>query len=268
MPEGPEVKKMGLELSSALTGKIIEDVEVLTGRYLKKTIAGAELIEKYYPAAVVGVGVHGKFLYILTSSGCNIWSTMGMTGQWSQNKTRHSRIRLKLKDSSPVFFNDQRNFGTFKLVYGGYKLKDRLGKLGPDMMTADISGKDFIQRLRGKNHWNITKALMDQSVISGIGNYIKAESLWLSQINPNKYVEEIDDLELVILCQAIQDIMKTSLDHGGATFLTHKNFGGKLGDYSSRFLCYNRSVDAEGNPVEKIKTPDGRTTHWSPNKQK
>ena len=70
------------------------------------------------------------------------------------------------------------------------------------------------------------------------------------------------------MCSAIQDIMKTSLDCGGATFLTHKNFGSKLGDYSSRFLCYNRKTDAEGNSVEKIKTPDGRTTHWSPNKQK
>ena len=268
MPEGPEVKRMGVDLSKTLSGKDITAVKILSGRYTKKTPDGLQLFLENLPMKIVGTGVHGKFLYILTSKGYNIWSTLGMTGRWSNSRTKHSRVELILSDKNSVFFNDQRNFGTFKMVYGPYKLKGKLKKLGPDMLSEEITASQFIERLRKKDEWNITKALMDQSVIAGVGNYIKAESLWLSGHSPLKNVSDFTDYDLVALCDAIQSIMLSSYEHGGATFLTHKNFSGSLGDYSHRFLCYNRKVDAEGNEVIKTKTPDGRTTHWSPNKQK
>lgn len=268
MPEGPEVKRMGVMLSSSISGRILTGVEVLSGRYTKKKIEGIEILNESLPARIIGAGVHGKFLYVLTHSGVNIWSTLGMTGQWTNTKSAHSRIQLDFSDQNSVYFNDQRNFGTFKAVYGPHKLKERLQKLGPDMMSSDVSANLFIERLRKKDHWNITKALMDQKVVSGVGNYIKAEALWLSGHSPMKLVADFTDYDLVVLCDAIQDVMKTSYEHGGATFLTHKNFNGEKGDYSSRFLCYNRQLDAEGNRVIKTKTPDGRTTHWAPDKQK
>ena len=108
---------------------------------------------------------------------------------------------------------------------------------------------------------------MNQSLVSGIGNYIKSEALWLSCISPHRLVSEITDDELKTFNSATKQIMRASYDSGGATFLTHKNFGGTEGDYSSRFLCYNRKTDAEGNDICKVKTPDGRTTYWSPEKQ-
>jgi len=267
MPEGPEVRRMGIDLSKHITGKIINEVNILSGRYTKKKIDGLDAYSKNFPTKCVGVGVHGKFLYILTSSGINIWSTLGMTGQWSDKKTKHSRILLDL-GSKNVYFNDQRNFGTLKLVYGPEKLQKKLFKLGPDIFSKETTLAVFAKRLRNKDKWNITKALMDQKVISGIGNYIKAESLWLAGINPLKNIFDISDNDISLLYQAVRDVAFTSYDNGGATFLTHKNFSGKSGDYSSRFLCYNRKVDAEGHSVIKTDTPDGRKTHWSPDKQK
>jgi len=268
MPEGPEVKRMGVMLSSAISGRTLTEVQVLSGRYTKKEVEGRTALDECLPVRVVGTGVHGKFLYVLTHTGVNIWSTLGMTGQWADTKSSHSRIQLSFSDGEPVYFNDQRNFGTFKVVYGPHKLKERLSKLGPDMLSSDIGADLFIERLRKKDHWNITKVLMDQAIISGVGNYIKAEALWLSGHSPMKSVSDFTDYDLIVLCDAIQDVMKTSYEHGGATFLTHKNFNGEKGDYSSRFLCYNRQQDAEGNRVIKTKTPDGRTTHWAPDKQK
>jgi len=267
LPEGPEVKRMGFDLSQEISGKLLKEVKVLSGRYSKKPIEGLEAMVKKLPTKIVGVGVHGKFLYILDSSGYNIWSTLGMTGQWSITESKHSRVRFTFIDGKTVYFNDQRNFGTLKSVYGSHALKIKLESLGPDMLSGDVSANQFVMRLRKKEKWNITKALMDQRIISGVGNYIKAESLWLAELSPLRNIEEFTDYELIVLCDAIQDIMKTSYNHGGATFLTHKNFSGEIGDYSSRFLCYNRKLDAEGNEVVKIKTPDGRTTHWAPSKQ-
>ena len=136
------------------------------------------------------------------------------------------------------------------------------------MLAENVSSEKFLSCLRKKDKWNITKALMDQTVIAGVGNYIKAESLWLSAINPIRTIGDIADGELILLNKAIKEVMRTSYKHGGATFLTHKNFSGEKGDYSSRFLCYNRKLDAEGNKVIKTPTPDGRTTHWAPDRQK
>jgi len=135
------------------------------------------------------------------------------------------------------------------------------------MFSNEITANDFINRLRKKEKWNITKAIMNQSIVSGIGNYIKSESLWLAALSPLRNISDILDWELAFLYSAVRDTMQTSYEHGGATFLTHKNISEIPGDYSNRFLCYNRKIDAEGNKVIKTITPDGRVTHWSPNKQ-
>ena len=268
MPEGPEVRRIAVDLAKEISGKQLIEVNVLSGRYLKKDISGIDDLKKVLPDNIVGVGSHGKFLYILLSNGVNIWSTLGMTGKWSAEYSRYSRVQFKFSCGSDVYFDDIRNFGTLKFVYGANILRYRLKKLGPDMLVEDVPDEKFLACLRKRDKWNITKALMDQSIIAGVGNYIKAESLWLSAINPIKIISDITDGELVLLNKAIKEVMRTSYKHGGATFLTHKNFSGEVGDYSSRFLCYNRKLDAEGNRVIKTPTPDGRTTHWAPDRQK
>ena len=267
MPEGPEVRRMAEDLGESICGKKLVDVKIVSGRYTKKPIDNLDIYLNKIPDRVFAVGVHGKFMYILMDSGCSIWSTLGMTGNWSSFEKKHSRIVLEFENWKS-YFNDIRNFGTFKICLNRNSLVEKLGSLGPDMLAEDVSDDLFIQRFRKKQKWNICKAMMNQSVVSGIGNYIKAESLWLSEISPNKLVSDLSDSDLKRLNDCTKQIMRASYDSGGATFLTHKNFSGKPGDYSSRFLCYNRKFDAEGNKILKSKTPDGRTTYWSPNKQR
>lgn len=268
MPEGPEVRRMANSVGEFLAKKTIKEVSVLSGRYTKNPIVGLHTFVKKLPQKIRAVGVHGKFIYILMDSGSSIWSTLGMTGNWSEKEKKHSRVKISLSDGSNCYFNDMRNFGTMKVVHSVNMLVEKLGSLGPDMLAEDVSDITFIERMRSKNNWNICKALMNQSVISGVGNYIKAESLWLAEISPDRSVSDLSDFELSSLNECTKQVMRASYDSGGATFLTHKNFGGKKGDYSSRFLCYNRKIDAEGNVVLRTKTPDGRTTHWAPDKQR
>ena len=268
MPEGPEVRRISVDLARSVAGKYLESVSVLSGRYLKKDFVGFHQLKGCLPDKIIGIGAHGKFLYMLLSSGNNIWSTLGMTGKWSREHSKHSRVQFLLSGGSKIYFDDIRNFGTLKCVYGPHALCSRLEKLGPDMLAEDVSSDKFLECVRKRDNWNITKVLMDQKIVAGVGNYIKAESLWLAGINPNRKVSEITDGELMLLNTAIKEVMRSSYEHGGATFLTHKNFSGEKGDYSSRFLCYNRKLDAEGHKVIKTPTPDGRTTHWAPDKQK
>ena len=267
MPEGPEVKRMAMDLAEVVSNKTLESIEIISGRYTKKPAEGLSEIQSVLPTKVIGAGCHGKFMYMLTNSGFNIWCTLGMTGRWTKSNSGHVRARFKFSDGDYVNYEDTRNFGTLKFVYGKEEMIKKLKSLGPDLLSDPIDPEFFVQRIRDHNRKNITKVLMDQSIFSGVGNYVKAEALWLAKINPMKDVKQLEDHELLLLCETLKSVLSSSFESGGATFKSHKNFSGEAGDYSSRFLCYGRKQDAEGNPVEKMQTPDGRTTHWAPLKQ-
>ena len=258
---------MSQDLAAEVSGKTLVGINALSGRYTKKDIEGLTEINAELPTKIIGTGCHGKFIYVLTSSGYNIWNTLGMSGRWTRHQTKHARVEIQIEGEESVYFEDVRNFGTLKVVYGKSALIKKLKSLGPDLLAEDIDEDFFVARLREKNNKHITKVLMDQKVFAGIGNYVKAEALWLAEIDPRLTIENISDEKLTILCKAIKNVLRESYNTGGATFRTHKNFSGVEGQYTHRFLCYGRKIDAEGNDVVKIQTEDGRTTHWSPNKQ-
>ena len=267
MPEGPEVRRYAIDLSKAVTGRSLESVSIVSGRYSKSAPEGLEEFQDALSLNVLGTGVHGKFLYWLLEGSWSIWSTLGMTGAWSSSQSKHTRFKFTL-DGEVVYYNDIRNFGTMKFVKGPQPLIDKLEKLGPDLLSEKCNNDLFISRLRTQDSKLIVQALMDQSVVAGVGNYIKADSLWLAKISPHRRVSDISDEELVILNNSIRDVMVSSFDSGGATLRSYVQFDGSSGEYGSRFLVYNRKVDQDGNKVLKEKTKDGRSTYWSPDRQK
>ena len=267
MPEGPECRKYGQDLARRVSGKTLVSIEIMTGRYLKKIPTGIEVFRNHLPMNIVGAGTHGKFIYWILGEELSIWSTLGMTGGWSSEQSKHSRVRFVLNDGS-VYFNDQRNFGTLKFVRGKFQLIEKLKSMGPDMLANDVDDETFAAALRKKPNWEITKAIMDQSIIAGVGNYIKSDSLWLAGISPKRSVGSLSDPDMAALNRSIKHVMRESFQSGGATIRTYKTFDGKEGDYSRRFLVYNQTVDPDGNPVRKENTLDGRSTYWSPTAQK
>jgi len=264
LPEGPECRRITERLAQYVSGRHLQSVSFLGGRYIKKLPTGFDKFATNFPIEVVGVGVHGKFIYWIMKKDFSVWNTLGMSGFWSKERQPHSRVQFNFDDSSTAFFNDQRNFGTLKFVWGKQPLIEKLTSLGPDMLADDVADEMFIQQLRKKNSHNICKALMNQAVICGVGNYIKADSLWLAKINPHRDVQEISDEELRNLNRCVKQIIRESYNSGGATIRTYKNFDGQNGEYASKFLVYNRKIDPEGNKITKELTPDGRQTHWSP----
>ena len=267
MPEGPECRRIAENLAKFVSSKKITGVEILSGRYTKKIPSGFEAFSSNSPISAVGVGVHGKFIYWILEKEFSIWNTLGMTGSWSTEEHPHNRVRFSFSDGDYLYFRDQRNFVTLKFVRGKHQLIEKLESLGPDMLSQKVSTQDFISRVRKKNKHNVCKVLMDQSVICGIGNYVKADSLWLARINPHSNISDLSDLQLEKLKVAIQQVLRESYESGGATIRTYQNLNGEKGEYASKFLVYNRKVDSEGNKVIREQTPDGRTTHWSPNYQ-
>ena len=265
MPEGAEVRKYGESLAKKVSGTTLESINILSGRYTKKPPEGLDFFCTQLPGPIVGVGVHGKFLYWILSNDTYIHSTLGMTGHWSDTKTKHTRVEFVTSRGS-VYYSDQRNFGTLKFTAGKNSLIQKLESLGPDMLT-DVSDEQFVSAIEKKKKWSVAKAIMDQSVISGVGNYVKAESLWLARLSPHRSIDSLNDHDLKILNHSIKTVLKESFHNGGATLRTYKNFDGSEGQYSERFAVYDRPADPDGNEVIKEKTDDGRTTHWVPKVQ-
>jgi len=267
MPEGPECRRMALQVSEEVSNKKLIDIVVESGRYTKKPIEGLEEILQETPLTVRGAGVHGKFIFFLLDNEWSIWNTLGMTGGWSRNKAKHARVRLVLEDG-PVFYNDTRNFGTLKFVKGKQAIIDKLNSLGPDLLAEKCSNENFINSIRRKNKKTIAEALMDQTIVSGVENYVKAEALYLSKISPHRVVETLTDKALQNLNVATRSVLVNSFESGGATLKSYSDFYGDAGDATQRFAVYGRKTDPEGRDVIKEQTRDGRTTHWVPDVQK
>ena len=267
MPEGPECRKIGQELAHLISSKVIVEINIISGRYARNPPTGLDAVRGILPIEVVGVGAHGKFLFWILKEEYSIWNTLGMTGNWSQVLTSHSRIHFKFAGGLELFFNDQRNFGTLKFVRGKFQLLEKLKSLGPDMLAEDIADEVFIRQLRQKSTWTLAKVLMDQSVVAGIGNYIKADSLWLARLSPHRKICDTLDEELSILNACIKRVMRESFQNGGATIQSYKDVNGDTGNYGNKFLVYNRQQDPDGNEIIRETTEDKRTTHWVPKVQ-
>lgn len=266
MPESPEVRSMAKALSKMWSGKILKKVEILSGRYTKKPPTGFDTFMISLPAKIIGVGVHGKFSYAILENETFAWFTMGMTGSFTKEQTKHSRVKFSF-DGFDTYYTDIRNFGTVKFVRGKHKMIEKLESLGHDLIAKDMDNEEFIIRMQAKAKWPLCKVMMDQSIIAGIGNYIKADSLWLARLSPNRLVGDCTDAELINLKDCVRRVMLESLSSGGATIRSYKNINGKEGEYGSKFLVYGRKEDVDGNPVIKEETGDGRKTHWCPSVQ-
>ncbi len=268
MPEGPEVKRITEKLSKFIVGEKITSIDIMSGRYISHgPPEGLSNLARNLPLTVVDVSCKGKFIYIVFDNGCSIWNTLGMAGSWSPIPTKHSRLKLNFREGS-AYFNDVRNFGTIKVTSDPKMLDKKLNDLGPDMLADKISDSTFKFQILKKRNKTIAEAVMNQKIVSGVGNYLKSESLYLAQISPHRQVSSLTDLEISNLNQAIQATIRASYISGGATIHTFLDFDGKQGEYTRRFAVYNQKYDPAGNRVVRETTKDKRTSFWVPKIQK
>ena len=187
-----------------------------------------------------------------------------MTGSWGKDRNKHTRIVLTFDNNKELCFSDIRNFGTFQ-IKSINDLNKKLKSLGPDMLSNPPD--NFIEILRKYNHKNICEVLMNQKVVSGIGNYIKAESLWYSRINPHATIKDLTDNNLEILGKAIFFVSNKSYKSLGASIRDYYTFDNEQGNATSSFVVYGKDKDYNGYNVIKETTLDKRTTHWVPERQ-
>ena len=270
MPEGVEVTLFANSLHSFLNGKSLVDIEILSGRYIKKLPENFLEFKRDIPLCINEVKNKGKCLFFLLGNNGNthsIISTLGMTGGWTTRQTKHAKVRFLLNTNENVYFTDVRNFGTLSFFNDLNKVKKKESQIGFDIVNNNLEINQFINISRKYNKDNICDFLMRQDILSGIGNYIKAESLWLANINPWANISNLSDDDLSLLYSSIKDVCNLSLTNGGASIKNYFNFENEKGESTDFFNVYGKKLDTLGNNVIKEDTPDKRTTHCSPLKQ-
>lgn len=275
MPEGVEIRLSADSIRPLIQNKIIVDPWFAGGRYYNKFPKGFQEFRDHKFHKVIDVNTKGKFMYWSFDSGHYMFCTYGMTGQWSPTISDHPCLVLNYvsnpnEDRKQIYFNDIRHFGTIQFTDNKQKLDKKLKSLGWDPLDHGFTDEDlkFIKRKCSRTKKPIGEILMKQSIFAGVGNYIRAEALYLAKISPWRQSDVMSTAGIQTLCNSIVEVMKDSYRMKGATILTYKDPFGARGEYSSCFKAYRQKTDPTGNLIMKKNTADGRAMYWCPAIQK
>jgi DNA-formamidopyrimidine glycosylase len=276
MPEVAELATSRDRLRQILIGREISQIGLgPSGRYLKAPPDGYERISEWIgksPAKIEEINTKGKFMWwTLTFPGdLEVWymfNTYGMSGGWAVNRSNHTALSVVTVDKTSVFFNDPRRFGTVKFVRGAAELKKKLKTLGPCVLGEEITSEIMSAALCKKPGRPICEALLDQSGVSGIGNYLRAEILYASKINPWRTVSQISPPEWESLALETARIVKSAYASQGASIYTFKGVDGDPGAAQFSFKVYGEKSDPGGRVILREDDANGRTIHWCPEVQ-
>lgn len=288
MPELPEVETVKRGLSRLIIGKKIEQVSFDNPKSFPNP---SDEVEQFLVGSkIIRINRRAKVLLIDLSTSYSLVIHLKMTGQlvFVDNKQRFgaghpndslisslpdksTRVVFSFNDGSRLYFNDQRKFGWVRLLPTiAVPEIDFMKKVGPEPLEADFLSSHFIKRLERRLNTSIKAALLDQSVIAGIGNIYADESLWGAKIHPASLVKDIPKTRLKLLYGQVRDVMNLSIEKGGSTNRNYVNAEGKKGSYMDFAKVFRRQGQACsrcGSEIIKTRVA-GRGTHICPNCQK
>jgi formamidopyrimidine-DNA glycosylase len=178
MPEAPEVLEFFNYIKPYLLNKIIIKLNILSGKYTKKYPLN---FDKIKDLKILNLSLKGKTIFIECENDIYMSFVHGMTGNWSINKQKHSRFEFILNNDNFVYYNDTRNFGTFTIFINKNDYHKAKNKLGPYILNENLTYNEFYSRLDKNPKIMLGVALLDQNLISGIGNYLRCDILWYTK---------------------------------------------------------------------------------------
>jgi formamidopyrimidine-DNA glycosylase len=253
VPELPEVETVRRGLATHVAGRTITAVRVHHPRAVRRHEAGAaDLTAKLIGQRIVDTGRRGKYLWLSLSDGSALVVHLGMSGQMllrranSQHatpKSDHVRIAAMLDDGTTLSFVDQRTFGGWMLAelveVDSSVVPTPVAHLGRDPLDPRFDPDAVVMVLRRK-HSEIKRQLLDQTVVSGIGNIYADEALWRARVNGARVASSLSRPRLRALLDAAADVMRDALREGGTSFDSlYVNVNGESG-------YFDRSLDAYG----------------------
>jgi formamidopyrimidine-DNA glycosylase len=283
MPELPEVETIRLGLQRKIISLKIKNIEVLNQKSFhgESDLLKNKVIKNIWrKAKVLGIELESDLVLLihLKMSGQLIYQGIEkfIGGHPTKDMIREmpnksTRVILHFSDNSKLYFNDQRKFGWIKLVSASeLKLFNFLQTLGPEPLEKEFSWEVLKANLLRHKGQPVKVAILDQRVVSGVGNIYACEGLFHSKLDPSTKVSKLLDKEFIKLHAGIVRALKDGVKYGGSTKTHFVNEEGKKGFFLDHAFVYGR----EGEPckickneIKKIKL-GGRGTYFCPNCQK
>ncbi len=258
MPELPEVEVVRRGLERYVVGRTVTAVDVLHPRPLRRHSAGPA----HFAAAVPGHRLlaarrRGKYLWLPLDGGDAILAHLGMSGQLlvqppSAPPERHLRVRFSLDDPAlELRFVDQRMFGGLSLSPGGADLPREVAHIARDPVDPGFDEDLFVAKVRRRSS-GIKRILLDQTVVSGVGNIYADEALWLARLHGERAGDRLRRRDVLEVLAAVRAVMAAALAEGGTSFdALYVNVNGESGYFDRSLQVYGR----EGLPCTRCGTP-------------
>lgn len=302
MPEGPECKVISEQLDKLLKNSVLRDIEIVnlpnepvnhrfSVEIKNKLISYLKSKDKII--RIYKVNCKGKFIYftlIVYDKNENnlkvneilyIGNGLGMTGHWRKDEGKFTVLKLVYTPISDykkiqkkemddrlnyLYFDDIRHFSKFYL-FDKNSLSEKLNNLGPDVLSPNFTFMKFNKFISNSSIQNkiIANELINQKILSGIGNYLRVDILYNAKIDPNTKINALDENQLKILFESIKFISHKAYEMNGTTIKTYKDINMNPGNYTT--LIYGKNTDPLGNEVKKIKLLC-RTMYYVPKIQK
>jgi formamidopyrimidine-DNA glycosylase len=254
MPELPEVETVRQGLARWVVGRTLDRIEVAHPRSVRRHIAGgADFAAVLAGRTITGVHRRGKYLWFALDSGDAVVGHLGMSGQMlvldpDLPPGPHLRVRFTFTDGGPqLCFVDQRTFGGLAVSPGGAALPPEIAHIARDPFDPEFDVALVSSALR-RRRTTVKRAMLDQTLISGVGNIYADESLWRSRLHGDRPCNVLSRPAVYTLLGHITDVMREALVEGGTSFdALYVNVNGESGYFDRQLAVYGR----EGLPCPR-----------------
>ena len=262
MPELPEVETVRQGLAKWVAGRTIAAVEVHHPRAIRRHLPGdAHFIAVLTGRTILDVARRGKYLWLPLDSGDAILGHLGMSGQLlvepaGKPDGPHLRVRVTFTDGDPELrFVDQRTFGGLAVSEGGAALPQQIAHIARDPLDPLFDDESFVASVRARRT-EIKRALLDQTLISGVGNIYADEVLWRARLHGARPTDRLTRPAVRRLLGHVRDVLREAIVAGGTSFdALYVNVNGQSGYFDRSLDVYGR----EGQPCHRCGTPIRRT---------
>ena len=274
MPELPEVETIGRALKEYLAGKSIKGVQIFTPRLREPLDSLAD--ERLLGKKVLDVRRRGRYLLVDLEENLALLMHFGMSGvlktiPLDQPKAKHEHVIFDLGNNESLRFECPRRFSLLKLITLPEKgaIPPELDKLGVEPLSNDFNAEYFCNSA-AKRHIALKEFIMDNSVVTGVGNIYATEALFNTRLSPLRPACDVTGSEAEKLIAEIKVILEKSIAAGGTTFSDYRQLDGSTGKYVLQLNAYGQSgknCPVCGKAFASIKQ-GGRTTVYCPECQK
>ena len=257
MPELPEVEVVRRGLAEHVAGDVVVGVDVRHQRSVRRHIPGPEhFAARLTGRTIAAVRRRGKYLWLALDDGAALLGHLGMSGQLlvrpaAAPEEAHLRVRLRLGRGNDLRFVDQRMFGGLSISEDGALLPPEIGHIAPDPFEDAFDDAVFAQRVRRKRT-GLKRALLDQTLVSGIGNIYADEALWLARLHYARPTETLNRVEIARVLEGVRAVMGSALAQGGTSFdALYVDVNGNSGYFDRSLEVYGQA----GYPCSRCGTP-------------